>query len=156
MKKIILYSFVGLLLLSCKKDNNDNSSANTWKFAGTTYSAAVVIYLDAGSQSNLSATASGYTATDANGLVFTFMTPPTSSTQMLIDDSGDANTVLVSTSKLSGTTTTFYSNDVTNVTANVTVNNGKVGISFPGSIWLHNLANYNDSAQLSIGTITEQ
>jgi hypothetical protein len=156
MKKIVLYSCIGLLSVACKKNNSDNSSANTWHFAGKAYSAAAVIYLDAGGQSNLSATASGYTATSAEGLVFTFMTPPTSSTQMLIDDSGDANTVVVSTSKLSGTTTTFYSNDVTNVTANVTVNNGKVGVSFPGNIWLHNLADYNDSAQLSISTITEQ
>jgi len=59
-------------------------------------------------------------------------------------------------SKLSGTTTTFYLNEETNVMANVTVNNGKISVSFPGTIWLHNLANTNDSAQLSVGTITQQ
>jgi len=40
--------------------------------------------------------------------------------------------------------------------ANVTVNNGKVGVSFAGKIWLYNVSNASDSAQLSIGTITEQ
>ena len=47
-------------------------------------------------------------------------------------------------------------NSTTNVMANVTVNNGKVGVSFAGKIWLYNVSNASDSAQLSVGTITEQ
>jgi hypothetical protein len=157
MKKIVLYSCISLLLGACsKKDDSPGSSANTWNFAGTNYSAATVVYINAGAQSNLSASATGATATNANGLVFTFMTPPTSSGQMLITNTIDPNTVLVTASRLSGTTATFYSNDATNTSASVTVNNGKVGISFAGSIWLHNDADHNDSAQLSISTITQQ
>ena len=158
MKKIILYSCIALLVAACSKNNDDksSSSANTWNFAGTNYTAAVVLYVNAGPEADLTATATGTTATSANGLTFTLMPPPTSNTQMLISDSGDLNTVLVTVSKLAGTNTTFYSNAATNTSASITMNNGKVGISFPGSIWLHNDANYNDSAQLSIGTITQQ
>ncbi|HEV7620125.1 MAG TPA: hypothetical protein VGO09_00255, partial [Flavisolibacter sp.] len=129
---------------------------NSWTFAGKSYKAASVAYINGGSESNLSASASGSTSNNSNGLVFTFITPPTQSTQMLITNTNDPNTVFVSTSNLTGTTTTFYSNDVTTIKANVTVNNGKIGISFPGTIWLHNDSNFNDSAQLSVGTITQQ
>jgi hypothetical protein len=156
-KKFLLYSTLALLLGACKKDHSDtNNSANTWNFKGTNYTAATVVYVDAGSQANLSAGATGATATSADGLVFLFTTPPTSSGQMLITDSLDPNTVLVSISKLSNGTTTFYSNAETNVQANITVSGGKVSASFAGSIWLHNMNNYSDSAQLSVGTITQQ
>ena len=155
MKQVILYSCI-VLLISCSKKNNDVNSSNTWNFKGTSYKAASVAYVNGGSEANLSASASGSTSNNANGLVFTFMTPPTQSTQMLITNTNDPNTVMVSTSNLTGTTTTFYTNDVTNVKANITVNNGKIGISFPGTIWLHNNSNFNDSAQLSVGTITQQ
>ena len=158
MKKMILYSCIALLFAACSKKDDDksSSSANTWNFAGTNYTAAAVLYVNAGPEADLTATATGTTATNANGLTFTLMPPPTGNAQMLINDSGDPNTVLVTVSKLSGSNTTFYSNAATNTTASVTMNNGKVGISFTGSIWLHNFANYNDSAQLSIGAITQQ
>ena len=156
-KKLILYSTLALLLGACKKNNDDKgSAANTWNFRGTDYTAATVMYVDAGAQANLSAGATGATATSADGLVFLFLTPPTASGQMPITDTMDPNTVMVSVSKLSGTTTTFYTNAETNVQANITVSGGKVSASFPGSIWLHNMSNYSDSAQLSVGTITQQ
>ena len=156
-RNIFLYASVTLLLIACGKQNDSiNSAANSWTFDGTSYKASTVVYINAGGAANLSAPAAGSTSTSAIGLVFAFPTPPTSSGQMLITDSNDSNTVLVGVSKLSGTSTTFYTNSATNINANVTVNNGKVGISFPGKIWLHNLSNFSDSAQLSIGTITEQ
>jgi hypothetical protein len=157
MKKSLMLSLSLVLLLSaCKKDHDDSTAANTWNFKGTDYTAATVVYVNGGSTANLSATATGASATSADGLAFVFATPPSSSGQMLITDSGDPNTVLVSISNLSGTTTTFYLNEQTDVMANVTINNGKISVSFPGSIWLHNLANSSDSAQLSAGTITQQ
>lgn len=156
-RNLILYLSLTLLLGACKKDKSDSNSAdNSWTFKGTNYTAATVVYVDAGSQANLSAGATGATATSADGLVFLFTTPPTSNGQMLITDSLDPNTVVVSVSKLSGSSTTFYSNAETNVQASVNVNGGKVSVSFPGSIWLHNMVNYSDSAQLSVGTITQQ
>ena len=154
---MILYGCITLLLISCSKNSdNANSSANTWTFNGTSYKASTVVYINGGGGSNLSAPASGSTATSSNGLIFSFTTPPTISGQMLITNSNDPNTVLVGVSILSGTTTTFYINSLTDIKANVTVNNGKVGINFPGKIWLHNMSDFNDSAQLSVGTITQQ
>jgi hypothetical protein len=156
-KNLILYAYITFLLVACTKHNDSsNGSANSWTFAGTSYTAATVTYIDAGSVSNLSATATGSTATSANGLVFAFTPPPTSNGQVLITNSNDPNTVLVGVSNLSGTTTIFYTNDVTTTSANVTINGGKVSIHFQGNIWLHNLSNFDDSAQLSVGTITQQ
>src|SRR5690349_238769 len=126
-KKLILYSSLALLLGACKKDHSDSGNAgNTWNFRGTNYTAATVVYVNAGAQANLSAGATGATTTSADGLVFLFLTPPASSGQMLITDSMDPNTVMVSVSKLSNGATTFYTNAETNVQANVTVNGGKV------------------------------
>lgn len=156
MKKIILCSCIISLLSACSKKNGSGGSSNTWHFKGTAYTAAQVVYINAGGQANLSATATGATSTSANGLTFSFITPPTTNAQMLITSSFDPNTVLVTASNLTGTTTTFYSNDITSVNANVTLSNGKVGVSFAGSIWLHNESDYNDSAQVSVGTITQQ
>lgn len=157
MKKNLILCVCTIFLLSaCSKHNDSgNSSANTWTFGGTSYKAATVVYINAGSAANLSATATGATTTSSNGLTFSFTPPPASSGQVLITNSNDPNTVLVTASILAGTTTTFYLNDVTNINANVTVN-GKVGVNFPGTIWLHNLSNFNDSLQLSVGTITQQ
>jgi hypothetical protein len=155
MRKIILICSTILLVTSCSKKNDNSNSGNTWTFKGTTYKAGYVTYINPGSQANLSASTTG-SSTSSNGLVFTFVNPPTQSTQMLITNSGDPNTVLVSTSNLTGNTTTFYTNDITNVKANVTVTGGKISASFPGTIWLHNDSNFNDSAQLSVGTITQQ
>jgi hypothetical protein len=75
---------------------------------------------------------------------------------MLITNTGDSNTVMVTTSNLTGTVTTFYTNDITNVKASITVNSGKVSATFPGKIWLHNVMNFGDSAQVSVGTIKQQ
>lgn len=156
MRKIILICSTVLLVTACSKKNDNNNSSNTWTFKGTSYKAASVTYINPGSQSNLSASATGSTSTSSNGLVFSFVNPPTQSSQMLITNTSDPNTVFVSTSNLTGNTTTFYTNDVTNVKANVTVTGGKISVSFPGTIWLHNDSNFNDSAQLSVGTITQQ
>lgn len=156
MKKVILCLCIVLLYSACTKKGDGGSSANTWRFDGSSYTASAVVYINGGSESNLSASAAGSTQSNANGLVITFTTPPTTSTQMLITNSNDPNTVLVTASRLSGSTTTFWSNDITNVSASITLQNGKVGISFPGTIWLHNISDFNDSAQLSIGTIREQ
>ena len=84
-RNLISYSSLALLLGACSKDHGDSSnSGNTWTFAGTTYTAGTVVYVDAGSQANLSAGATGATATSADGLVFLFLPPPTSNGQMLI------------------------------------------------------------------------
>lgn len=156
-KNIILYICVTFLLVACsKKSDSSSSSANSWTFAGTSYKASGVVYINGGAEANLSAPAAGSTATSANGLVFSFTPPPTSSGQMLITNSNDPNTVLVGVTKLSGTATTFYTNGITGITANVAVNSGKISIDFPGKIWLHNLSDFSDSAQLSVGTITQQ
>jgi len=149
-KNLILYSCLALLLGACKK-NHDNSSnsSNTWTFYGNTYQAATVTYLNYG---NLTAITYGGTST----LMFAFSTPPTSSGEMLITDSGDPNTVVITVARCTfGIGCTFYVSGKTNVQANVTVN-GKVSVDFPGSIWVHNQANYSDSTQLSVGTITSQ
>jgi len=91
--------------------------------------------------------------------MFQFSTPPTSSGEMLITYSGDPspNTVVITVSRSTAAIGAFtsYISGKTNVKANVTVN-GKVAVSFPGSIWIHNQANYSDSTQLSVGTITSQ
>lgn len=151
-RNLILYLFLALLLGACKKDKSDSNSAdNSWTFKGTTYKASTVMYVNGGPQANLSASTSS-----ADGLAFVFTTPPTTNGQMLITDSGEPNTLLVSTSTLFGTNTTFYLSQETTVKADVSVSTGKVSVSFPGTIWLHNLANSNDSAQLSVGTITQQ
>jgi hypothetical protein len=76
---------------------------------------------------------------------------------MLIIDSGDPNTIVITVSvstPLAGAFTSYISGK-TNVKANVAVN-GKVSVSFPGGIWVHNWTNYSDSTQLSAGTITQQ
>jgi hypothetical protein len=156
-RNMILYACITFLLIACSKHSDKSgSSANSWTFAGTSYKAATVTYINAGGAANLSASASGSTATSANGLVFSFTTPPTTSSQMLITNSNDPNTVLVAASNLSGTTATFFTNSATDINANVTVNNGKVSITFAGKIWLHNLSDFNDSAQVSVSTITQQ
>jgi hypothetical protein len=155
-RNLILYSCISLLLFACSKSKNSNNDpSNIWTFKGTTYTAGTVTYVNGGSVANLSASATGATATSADGLVFAFTPPPAANGQMLITNSNDANTVLVAVSNLSGTTTTFYINDVTNVHANVAINNSKLSVNFPGKIWLHNMTNYSDSAQLSVGTISQ-
>ena len=134
-KNLILYSCLALLLGACSKDHGDSSnSSNSWTFAGTTYKAATVVYVDAGPQANLSAVASGETSTSGDELTFLFVPPPTSSGQMLITDTGDPNTIMVSASRFSGTNIIFYNSTETNVQASVTINGGKVSVSFPGSI----------------------
>jgi hypothetical protein len=154
---LILYLSLALVLGACKKDKEDsNTAANTWTFKGTNYTAATVDYINGGSTANLIAVATGATATSTDQLTFGFTTSPTSSGQLPITDSADPNTLLVSISKSTGTSTTFYLNGETNVKADVTVNNGKISVSFPGTIWLYNLSNSSDSAQLSAGTITQQ
>ena len=151
-KSLILCLSLAFLLIACKKDHDNGEAANTWNFNGADYTAATVVFVNGGSTANLSATAT----TSTDGLTFVFSTPPSSSGQMLITDSGDPNTVLVSISQLSATGTTFYLNEQTDVMANVSINNGKISVSFPGSIWLHRLGNAHDSAQLSAGAITQQ
>lgn len=156
MRKLILICSTVFFVTACSKKNDNSNSANSWTFKGTKYQAANVTYINPGGQSNLSASATGATSTSANGLVFSFVNPPTQSGQIPITNTADQNTVMVGTSNLTGTTTTFYINDVTNIKATVTISGGKISASFPGTIWLHNASNFNDSAQLSVGTITQQ
>src|SRR5262245_38510514 len=88
-KNLILFLSLALLSGACKKDHDDkNDSANTWNFKGTTYTAAAVLYVNGGSTANITAEATGTTATSADRLTFVFTTPPTSSGQLLITDSG--------------------------------------------------------------------
>ena len=155
-KNLILCSCLALLLGACKKDHDNDAKTNTWTFNGTTYTAATVVYVDAGPQANLSAAATGNTATSGDGLTFLFVPPPTTSGLMLISDTGDPNTIMVSHARMSNGSTDFYVSGETDIQANVTVNGGKVSVSFPGSIWLNNMSNYDDSAQISVGTITQQ
>jgi hypothetical protein len=156
-RNLILYSCLLLLLLACKKnDNNNSASSSSWTFAGKNYTASSVAYVVSGNVANLDATAAGGSAYLSSGLLFAFAVPPTASGQMLITNTNAPNTVLAGITIVSQGTNTFYANDPTNVSANVTVQNGKVSVSFPGTIWLHNMANHADSAQLSVGTITQQ
>lgn len=160
-KNLILYTCLVLLVGACKKDH-DNSrpgpslSPNTWTFNGTTYTAARLQYFYMiSNQTALEADAAGNTAISGYTLTFTFPTPY-SSGQMLITDTYYPNTVFVSALKLGYPAGTNYFCTKTNVHANVTYNNGKASVSFPGSIWLYNQINSSDSAQLSVGTITQQ
>ena len=156
-KNLIVGSCIALFLVGCSKGKDSKTNAdNTWTFGGANYTAETVSYINGGSVANLSASAFGATSTSADGLVFEFATPPVSNSQIPITNSGDPNTILVTVTRLSGITTTFYSNDVTNVSADVRVSTGKVSVTFPGKIWLHNMTNFSDSAQLSVGTITQQ
>jgi hypothetical protein len=151
-KNLVLYSCLALLFGACKKNHDDSSnSSNTWTFYGNTYQAATVTYINTG---NLTAATYGATST----LMFQFSSPPTSSGEMLITDSGDPtpNTVVITVARSTyGIGSTFYLSGRTNVKANVTVN-GKVSVGFAGRIWVHNWGNYSDSTQLSVGTITQQ
>jgi hypothetical protein len=149
-KSLILYFSLALLPGACKKDQNGSgNSPNAWTFNGNTYQAATVTYSNYG---NLTAATYGATCM----LMFDFTTPPTSSGEMLITDSGDPNTVVVSVGTSTfGVGSALYASGKTNVKTNVTVN-GKISVGFPGSIWVHNRTNYSDSIRLSAGTITQQ
>jgi len=152
---LILYCSLLVFFACKKKDNNVTPAPSTWTFAGTSYTASSVSYIISGTTANLQASAQGNTATTQQGLVFAFATPPTASGQLLITNTNAPNTVLAGEVVVSGSANTFYYNNPTNVYANVTVQNGKVSITFPGTIWLYNSANPLDSAQLSVGTITQ-
>lgn len=154
-RSLILSSFFALLFCACKKPNDNNdSAASSWTFGGITYKAETVVYDN--TSSSLSASVFGSRSGPKGGLSFVFVTPPASNSQMLITNSSLPNTVGVGVSTLSGTTTTYYISGETNVNANITITNGKISVSFPGTIWMHNLANSADSLQLSIGTIRQQ
>ena len=155
-RKLILFSCLALLLGACKKNHDGNTSSSTWTFKGTTYQAAAITYAVGGTMRYglLTATAAGSNFTFI--LTFRLFPPPTSSSEMLITDTGDPNTVVVSVMALIASGNTNYISRKTSVKANVTVNNSKVSASFPGNIWLYNDVNSSDSAQLSVGTITQQ
>lgn len=153
-KNLFIILVLSLIFNACKKGDT-GQSGNTWTFGGTKYTAAQVVYISAGSQSNLSATATGATQTSNNSLVFTFSPPPTASSQMLISNSGAPNTVMISVMRLAGQTVTIYTNDIPTVNSKITVANSKVSATFSGEIMLHNANNYNDSLRLSVGTITQ-
>lgn len=155
MKRNLLLCSCILLLFACKKNKDNNSSPSTWTFNGTNYTAASVSYITSGNAANLDASAEGNTAASQNGLVFAFATIPTASGQMLITNTNAPNTVLAGIAVVSNGTSSFYANDSTNVYANITMHNGKISVSFSGTIWLHNSTNHADSAQLSVGTITQ-
>jgi hypothetical protein len=155
-KNLTLFLCLALLLGACKKNHDDKGGGgNTWTFKGTTYQAGSVTYSSSFGVAELSASATGATSTSVDALVFEFPSAPTSSGQFLITDTGDPNTMRVAVTKLSGGVATGYYSGETTVKADVNVN-GKVSVSFPGNIWLYNIANSSDSAQLSTGTITEQ
>jgi len=155
-RNLILFSCLALLFYACKKHNDNNdSTASSWTFGGVTYKAETVVYDNTG-QASLSASALGGGSGSGSGLSFLFSTTPTTNGQVLITDSGLPNTVGVGVSTFSGINTKYYVSDATNVKANITITNGKISVSFPGTIWMHNLANSADSAQLSVGTITQQ
>ncbi len=153
-KNLILYSSLTVLLGACSKDHDDSNNSNTWTLGGTTYKASNVAFFP-GVTPDLIAI-SGEPANTVDWIDFLFMNSTTTDGQVLITDTHDLNTVQIKVSKLVANVETHYSNGETNVNANVTVKNGKVSVNFPGKIWLHNESNSSDSAQLSIGTITEQ
>lgn len=154
-KNLILFSCLALLSVACKKNHDSSNPISTWTFKGTPYQAIDVTYMIGGSTASLTATAIAAGPTGSRDiLVFEFTPPPTISGEMLITDSGDPNTIVVSVADLT-TVPANYVSGKTNVKANVTVN-GKVSVSFPGSIWLYNNIDSSDSAQLSVGTITQQ
>ena len=154
-RNLILFSCLALLLGGCKKNHEGSSSSGTWTFKGTPYQAIAVTYVLGGRYGNyalLTATATG--PNFRNILTFQFFPPPTSSGEMLITDSGDPNTIVVSVTDLTPVSGTDYLSGKTSVKANVTVN-GKISVSFPGSIWLYNNRAPFDSAQLSVGMISQ-
>ena len=154
-RSLILSSCFALLFCACKKHNDNNdSTTSSWIFGGITYNAETVLYDSA--LRNLSALKYGGRSGPKGAVSFGFATAPTGNGQMLITNSSLPNTVGVGASTLSGTTTTYYISGETNVNANIMITNGKISVSFPGTIWMHNLGDPNDSVQLSVGTITQQ
>ena len=153
-RTLILLSWLLLATGACKK-NHDSSSSSTWIFKGTTYQATMVTYALGGTYGNyavLNATAIGYRSL----LSFQFFPLATSNGEMLITDSRDSNTLLISVLDRTSSAGNSYFNGTTSVKANVAIINSKVSASFPGSIWLYNERNPLDSAQISVGTITQQ
>ena len=159
MKKHI-FGLLAIVALfgACKKSVSGSGStvpANSWTLGEKTYKAQNVLYVAMGGSSELAATATGGSTSSADLLNFSFITEPTSSQHALITNTNFQGTVLITASHVSGSTYSFYKNGATSVNANITVANGKVGVSFPGAIWLHNLSNENDSLQLTVGAITQ-
>ena len=155
-RHIIVLVVIAALFSACKKSASGGGiGTSSWTFGGTSYSAASVVYSTAGGIGELSAGATGATATSTNGLVFTFITIPTASEQALITDTYAMGTVLVETTNTSGSAFTSYTNGPTNVKANITISGGKISAGFPGTIWLHNINNVNDSLPLTVGNISQ-
>jgi hypothetical protein len=151
---MFFFGCIVILFSSCSKSGSSNSSSN-WSVNGTNYTAATVTYIATGGEANLSAAATGQTATYANGLVFTFLTAPVSSEQVLITDSMDPNTAFVTVTKLSGTTFTSYMSSTSNTKVSINLANNKVSATFSGALWLHNVTNYSDSVKLTVAKITQ-
>lgn len=145
------------LLGGCKKSvsGGGSNAANSWTFGGKSFKAASVVYASSGGVGQLTATAAGATASSGDGLIFTFYIAPTSNVQLLITDTQTPGTAVVATAHLSGSAITGYLNKQTTVKANITVAGGKVSASFPGTIWLYNSTNANDSLPLTVGTISQ-
>jgi len=155
-RNLTLFSFLALLLGACNKNHESNMSSSTWTFKATNYQAAAVTYAVGGTMRYGLLTATAASSNSTYILTFRLFPPPTSNGDMLITDTGDPNTVVVSVMALIASGNINYISRKTNVQANVTLSNGKVSASFPGNIWLYNDVNSSDSAQLSVGTITQQ
>lgn len=158
MKRTILkLSLIALLFSACSKSSDDATStnANSWTLGSNTYTAAAVAYQTSGSQAAISATATGYTSTNLNSLAFNFWSIPTNGQQLTINNTYASGTIFVTASKMVNSVITSYSNKATTVKATVTIANSKVSVNFPGTIWVYNNNNANDSLQLSAGTITQ-
>src|ERR1044071_5637670 len=118
-RKLILFSCLALLLGACKKNHDDNTSSSTWTFKGTTYQAVAVTYVP-GSTLHFALLTATATAAGPNStyiLTFQFFPPPTSSGEMLITDTGDPNTVVVSVAEPAASGTNKYINGKTSVKA---------------------------------------
>ena len=156
MRKYLILCSCLLAFFACKKNkDNSPSTPSTWTFAGANYTASSVTYTSSGGTVNLQASAEGNTSTSQHGLVFAFASTPNTPGQLLITNTNAPNTILAGVIVVSGSSYTFYANDSTNVYADLKINSGKISVSFPGMIWLYNSNNHSDSAQLSVGTITQ-
>jgi hypothetical protein len=154
MKKLLAFSAIALLFAACKKDDDNSGSAtgNTWTLGTTTYTASAVVYQSSPAFA-LSATATGFTATNANYLFFSFSTAPTNGAQFSLNSTGAS--VVISAVKMVNSTSTTYINKTSSVKATTSITSGKVGVSLPSSIWLFNNSNINDSIQLTASSITQ-
>jgi hypothetical protein len=155
MKKIILSLLVtSALFTACKKDddNGGGTTTNQWKIGPNTYTASTGATLQGDALANVASTAS-----TGSSFTVTFNTVPTTGGTYKIVGGvpSAADEVLITAGTGSLTSLSYYetSDNVSNPTANVTVENGKISVTVP-SVWAKNITE-SDSLQIS-GNLTQK